>query len=76
MSASTHHPLTNCQPAPRTLTISFAAAARWLGRVFHRWQERTADRRALAWMDERDLRDARLTRWEIERELSRPLWRD
>jgi uncharacterized protein YjiS (DUF1127 family) len=75
MSVSTHHPLTNCQPAARA-PFSFAAIAGWLDRTIHTWQERAADRRALSWMDERDLRDARLSRWQIERELARPFWRD
>jgi len=76
MSAAAHHPLTNCQPVRRAATVSFVGVAGWLGRSVRRWRENAATRRALSWMDERDLRDARLSRWEIERELARPFWRD
>jgi uncharacterized protein YjiS (DUF1127 family) len=40
-----------------------------------RWRERALDRRSLATMTDRDLRDAGLTRFAVERELSRPFWR-
>jgi len=80
MSLSTHHPLTNYQPSLRSSALSLGRlAGRFsarIDRMARRWRDKAADRAALAWMTERDLRDARVTRWEIERELARPFWRD
>ncbi len=72
MHTLAHGALTNSHPRSRS---ALAGAAAWLDRAYRRWQEQAADRRALALMSDRDLRDARLSRWEVERELSRPFWR-
>ena len=69
MHATADHSLTNSHAAP------LSGIAAWLGRAYARWQERQADLRSLETMTERDLRDARLTRFAVERELARPFWR-
>ncbi len=76
MHISAQHPLTNCQPAAQTTATSSGGIVGWLAHALHNWRERSADLRELALMDERALRDARLTRWEVEQELNRPFWRD
>jgi uncharacterized protein YjiS (DUF1127 family) len=72
MHVAAHHTLTNSQFSS---TAPAGGVAGWLASAFHRWRERAADRRELALMDDRALRDARLTRWEVELEMSRPFWR-
>jgi uncharacterized protein YjiS (DUF1127 family) len=39
------------------------------------WQDRAGQRRALAWLDERMLRDVGLTRADVEAEYAKPFWR-
>jgi uncharacterized protein YjiS (DUF1127 family) len=75
MHIANDHPLTNSQVSERTLDISPVGAAGWIGRMIHRWRERADEQRELALMDERALRDARVTRWDVQRELARPFWR-
>ncbi len=40
------------------------------------WQRRSAERRRLAAMDERERRDIGLTKIEISREAGKPAWRE
>jgi uncharacterized protein YjiS (DUF1127 family) len=40
------------------------------------WRQHLRDRRALALMDERSLRDLGLTRYEALREVRKPFWRE
>lgn len=75
MSYIARRHLTDSQPAP----LSRAPAphdAHTLSDVITAWRARLRDRRELAALDERDLRDARLSRWDVERELAKPFWRD
>jgi uncharacterized protein YjiS (DUF1127 family) len=39
------------------------------------WRRRYRERHAFSMLDERDLRDLGVTRWDVERELSKPFWR-
>lgn len=39
------------------------------------WRSRVQERRALSFIEERELRDLRLSRWDVERELAKPFWR-
>jgi uncharacterized protein YjiS (DUF1127 family) len=71
MASVAHQSLTNSHAV-----APFTGVASWLGRAVERWHQRRADARALEWMDERDLRDARMTRWAIEQEAARPFWRE
>jgi uncharacterized protein YjiS (DUF1127 family) len=47
---------------------------RALTRHVRDWWRVSREREALARMDERDLQDLRLSRWDVERELARHLW--
>jgi uncharacterized protein YjiS (DUF1127 family) len=44
--------------------------------LFGTWRQRVRDRRALALMDERSLRDLGLTRSEMFDEVRKPFWRE
>ena len=43
--------------------------------LFYTWRQRLRDRRALALMDERSLRDLGLTRYDALHEARKPFWR-
>ena len=73
MVALAHESLTICQPRPTPARLRPIA---WLRRLVGDWAVRRDDRVTYARMSERDLRDSGLTRFEIERELARPFWRD
>jgi len=47
-----------------------------IGRTIALWRARRRDRRGFAVLNDRDLQDLRISRWELERELSKPFWRD
>jgi uncharacterized protein YjiS (DUF1127 family) len=53
--------------------------SRGLGARFSRlaqlWRLKASDRRAFAYLGERDLHDLGMTRWHVERELAKPFWR-
>jgi uncharacterized protein YjiS (DUF1127 family) len=51
------------------------AALRPMVRTLRLWRRRYRERHAFPVLDEREMRDLRLTRWEIERELAKPFWR-
>ncbi len=64
-----------------SLTLSHASAAptrlgHRLRSLFRAWRSRRRERSTYGRISERDLRDAGVTVWEIERELARPFWRD
>jgi uncharacterized protein YjiS (DUF1127 family) len=44
--------------------------------LLYTWRQRLRDRRALALMDERSLRDLGLTRYEAFYEVHKPFWRE
>jgi len=75
MAYAAPHSLTNSHAAPRSHS-PLAGVAHWIGQAVARWEQRRADAQALEWMSERDLRDAGITRWAIEREAARPFWRE
>jgi uncharacterized protein YjiS (DUF1127 family) len=73
MAHAAHHPLTNSHAAAHSPLRDLGA---WIGRAYHRWQERSIELRELEQMAERDLRDAGLSRWAVRQELSKPFWRE
>jgi uncharacterized protein YjiS (DUF1127 family) len=75
MHVASHHSLTNSQLSTPSAAGSAGGVMGRVARAFHNWRERSAELRELALMDERALRDARLTRWEVQHELARPFWR-
>jgi uncharacterized protein YjiS (DUF1127 family) len=73
------HPLTNCQrddvsdkPSPHA---RLTAAGKALGRKLRIWRSRIRERQRFPVIDERELRDLRMSRWDLERELAKPFWR-
>jgi len=75
MNAATHDMLTDCRTLRRTATTGPAGIAAWIARTIGTWRTRIRDRQGFATLDYRDLRDLRLSQWEIERELAKPFWR-
>jgi|1186.fasta_scaffold505207_1 uncharacterized protein YjiS (DUF1127 family) len=73
MATLVHEPLTICQPKVAPAPLRPLA---WLHDLVGAWSMRRQDRMTYARMSERDLRDTGINRWEIERELARPFWRD
>ena len=45
-------------------------------RLLHRWRRRSRDRRELARLDHRALRDLGLSAAQVQYEASKPFWRD
>jgi len=58
------------QPIPPATT-----ARRGLAGLLRVWRRRMRERDAMANLTERDLRDARLTRAELQAEIVKPFWR-
>jgi uncharacterized protein YjiS (DUF1127 family) len=75
MHIATNHSLINSHSAAPRSDASGGGLAAWIANAARRWRERATERRELAQMDERALRDARLTRWDVEQQISRPFWR-
>lgn len=59
-------------PAPRPGLLRVTQRA---SRIIGTWMERSRQRRALAHLDDRLLKDIGLTRSEAEREIYTPFWR-
>ena len=72
MIVSALYPLTNCQAAQPPLG---AAKTRSIASVLRLWRSRIKERRAAGSFDYRDLRDLGVSKWDVERELSKPFWR-
>jgi uncharacterized protein YjiS (DUF1127 family) len=68
-------PLINSHSPQPTLTARAASALDALGRTFRLWRTRTQERRALTLIDERDLHDLSLSRYDVQHELAKPFWR-
>jgi uncharacterized protein YjiS (DUF1127 family) len=67
--------LINCQPA-RPIRAARRGSLTWsLAETLRLWRSRFRERRAFPVLEERDLRDLRLSRWEVDRELAKPFWR-
>jgi uncharacterized protein YjiS (DUF1127 family) len=60
--------------SPWLTTRSATIAATLLDRL-RLWRRRFNDRRGFPVLDERELRDFGLSRWDVERELAKPFWR-
>jgi uncharacterized protein YjiS (DUF1127 family) len=68
--------LTNGQYVQPSLTARGTAVVQSVARVWRLWRARRNERQALAHIDERDLSDLGLSRWDIERELNKPFWHE
>ena len=75
MYVVTRDPMINCQSDDPGLTARAATAAGSLVRTLRLWRARTRERRAFTNVDERELRDLGLSRYDVQRELAKPFWR-
>jgi uncharacterized protein YjiS (DUF1127 family) len=64
-----------CQPAVRERERPASYLRRALA-LLNTWRRRLRDRRALALMDDRSLRDLGLTRYDAFYETRKPFWRE
>jgi len=69
-------PLINCQREQTHFRARVRASGQILVRTLRLWRTRIRQRHAFPVLDERDLRDLRVSRWDVERELAKPFWRD
>ena len=66
-------------PRPRTfrrLAAGFAAALLRLADLIQAWQQRGRERRQLDYLGDHMLKDMGISRADIEREVSKPAWRE
>jgi uncharacterized protein YjiS (DUF1127 family) len=70
-----HDPLINCQARRPTLAARATAAAKAVAGKVDVWRARLRERHAFSLIDERDLRDLGLSRYDVQRELAKPFWR-
>jgi len=75
MSYAAHHPLINCQSDRNSPANRGTAIVQAIAHTLRLWRSRMRERRAFPVLDERDLQDMRLSRWDAERELAKPFWR-
>ena len=75
MPVAATNPLINCQCDQPNTAARGTAAMRSLVRTLRLWRTRFRERHAFPVLDERDLRELRLSRWEVERELAKLFWR-
>jgi uncharacterized protein YjiS (DUF1127 family) len=86
MPIAVTNPLINCQcDQPRNtarvragqpgITARVIREVQSLVRTLRLWRSRIRERQAFPVLDERALRDLRLSRWDVERELAKPFWR-
>jgi uncharacterized protein YjiS (DUF1127 family) len=67
--------MTNYHSDRPTLAARAVAVAGSISRLLRLWRARIRERQAFPLLDERDLQDMRMSRWELEHELSKPFWR-
>jgi len=75
MSVTTHDIVSGCHGYGRAVSDRPAGLGEWLSRVVRTWRERIRERDAFARLDDRDLRDLGLSRWQVESEVVKPFWR-
>jgi uncharacterized protein YjiS (DUF1127 family) len=77
MAAVIQRSLTNFQPVavPSSTGVNRPGALASIARLIQLWRSRIRERRTFVTFDHRDLRDIGLSRWDLERELSKPFWR-
>lgn len=75
MAAVTHNALTNYQATFRSPPIRSGGVGDWIKRTIRLWRSRSRERRSFEFLNDRELQDLRLSRWEVEREIAKPFWR-
>ena len=76
MAVIARHALTNCQaprvpPDHRRINV-----VGWIKRTLQLWRSRIKERHSFDFVDDRELRELGLSRWNFEREIAKPFWRD
>lgn len=69
------HPLVNHQPIRRSSDTNRASVTASVGKTIRLWRSRIRERHAARSFDYRDLQDLGMSKWDVERELSKPFWR-
>jgi uncharacterized protein YjiS (DUF1127 family) len=75
MSACTQPSLTNYRVSRPSLLARLTSLTGSMRRVLALWRSRVRERHAFPVLNDRDLSDLRMSRWQIERELAKPFWR-
>jgi uncharacterized protein YjiS (DUF1127 family) len=75
MNVAIHDTLTYSRTSHRRSASNRTGIAAAIGRTIGLWRSRIRARRGFAVLDERDLRELRLSQWEVDRELAKPFWR-
>ncbi len=75
MNAAVHDNLTDCQSFRRSSDTRAPGITARIAATISTWRSRVRDRNAFAHLEYRDLRDMRMSQWEVERELAKPFWR-
>ena len=75
MNAAAHDMLTGCQSFHRSSHAPRPGITARIAATIATWRHRVRDRHAFADLNYRDLRDLRMSQWEVERELAKPFWR-
>jgi len=75
MPVAIPHSLINCQSEQHLPTARGVTFAQALMGTLGLWRSRFRERHAFPVLDDRELRDMRLSRWDVERELGKPFWR-
>jgi uncharacterized protein YjiS (DUF1127 family) len=76
MAVLTHETLTNCQDGHHLPARQPAGVAAWIGRRLRVWQSRIRERHAFDYANDHELSELGLSRWDVEREIAKPFWRD
>ena len=76
MSVTAQDMLSDSRTPRRPSTARPAGIVGSIAWLVETWRTRVRDRQALASLDYRDLRDLRLSQWEVEREMAKPFWWD
>lgn len=69
------HTLINCQCDQSRTAARTGGLIQSVVRTLRLWHARGRERRSFPHLSDRDLRDLRLSRWDVERELAKPFWR-
>jgi uncharacterized protein YjiS (DUF1127 family) len=71
MASATYHPDTHTLHSPRALPRIVAS----IGDTMKLWRRRMRERAELAHWEDRDMRDAGVSRATVQLELAKPFWR-
>ena len=75
MYVVTDDPLINCQARRPSLMTRAGEVADAAARTLRQWRTRVRERHTFSLVDERDLRDLGLSRYDVQRELAKPFWK-